>query len=206
MVAADGPSYYESNFVSKRWRTGLARMVVGLLPNANEGGRHLDVGVGDGYTIRLVKPDGPVVGIDVDPSMEGPAVAKGVDFKQGSAYHIPFDDQSFDVVTCVEVLEHLERPRDGILELRRVTKLGGSLVLTTPVPTAAWRLLWWGWTKFGPGKRWETSPHVSELSLDDGGGGEHGLVPMLVDEGFRIEARKKCNFGLIAGVRASRVR
>ena len=198
-------SYYESNFVSRRWRTGLVKMVKELLPAGWETAALLDVGVGDGYTIRLVKPEGPVVGIDVNPEMEKPAVAKGIDFRQGTAYHIPFGDQSFDIVTCVEVVEHLEKPGDAIVELKRVLKVGGSVVLTTPVPRATWRLLWWGWTRLGPGKRWEESPHVSELSLEEGKHMEHSLVPTLAQNGFRVEVRKKCNFGFIAGIRATRV-
>ncbi|HEV2139257.1 MAG TPA: class I SAM-dependent methyltransferase [Nitrososphaerales archaeon] len=196
-------SYYESNFLSRRWRKGLAKMLRNLLPPDWENARLLDVGVGDGYTIRLVKPEGPVCGIDIDPSMKEIATAKGVDFRSGSAYSIPFPDESFEIVTCVEVIEHLERPGEALAELRRVLKVGGSLVLTTPVPGVFWRFIWWGWTKLGPGKRWETSPHVSELSLS-GGSGHHDLSQMLRELGFEIEQASSCNFGFISGARATR--
>ncbi|MDA4119421.1 MAG: class I SAM-dependent methyltransferase [Thaumarchaeota archaeon] len=196
-------SYYESNFLSRRWRRGLASMLKELLPVGWESARLLDVGVGDGYTIRLVKPEGPVFGIDIDPAMKELAIAKGVDFRSGSAYNIPFPDATFDIVTCVEVVEHLERPGDALKELRRVLNLGGSVVLTTPVPSASWRIIWWAWTKFGPGKRWETSPHVSELSLS-GAGGQHDLSQMLKELGFDIELTASCNFGLVSGARATR--
>ncbi|HEV2226870.1 MAG TPA: methyltransferase domain-containing protein [Nitrososphaerales archaeon] len=198
-------SYYESNFLSRRWRRGLAKMLKELLPVGWESARLLDVGVGDGYTIRLVKPEGPVFGIDIDPSMEELATAKGVDFRSGSAYRIPFPDATFDVVTCVEVVEHLERPGEALEELKRVLKLGGSVVLTTPVPKVSWRIIWWGWTRFGPGKRWESSPHVTELSLS-GNGGQHNLSQMLKELGFEIEKTASCNFGLISGARATRTK
>ncbi len=197
-------SYYESNFLSRRWRRGLARMLKDLLPQGWESGRLLDVGVGDGYTIRLVKPEGPVFGIDIDPSMNELATAKGVDFRSGSAYEIPFPDTTFDIVTCVEVVEHLERPGDALEELKRVLKVEGSLVLTTPVPKVSWRIIWWVWTRFGPGKRWDTTPHVSELSLS-GTGGQHDLSQMLKGLGFEIEQTASCNFGLISGARATRM-
>jgi len=178
-------------------------MLKNLLPQGWGGAALLDVGVGDGYTIRLVKPEGPVFGIDIDPSMKELATAKGVDFRSGSAYAIPFPDASFEIVTCVEVMEHLDRPGEALAELRRVLKEGGSLVLTTPVPKASWRIVWWGWTRFGPGKRWETSPHVSELSLS-GGSGHHNLSEMLNELGFEIEQTSSCNFGFISGARATR--
>ena len=204
MEIGQAPSnYYESNFLSRRWRRGLAKMLKELLPEGWESAKLLDVGVGDGYTIRLVKPEGPVFGIDIDPSMEKPAKTKGVDFRSGSAYEIPFPDATFDIVTCVEVVEHLERPGEALEELKRVLKVGGSVVLTTPVPKVSWRIIWWGWTKFGPGKRWESSPHVSELSLT-GTGGQHNLSQMLRELGFEIDQTSSCNFGLISGARATR--
>ena len=178
-------------------------MLKGLLPEGWESARLLDVGVGDGYTIRLLKPIGTVFGIDIDPAMEGPAITKGVDFRNGSAYKIPFPDATFDIATCVEVIEHLERPDVALEELKRVLKVGGSVVLTTPVPRVSWRIIWWGWTTFGPGKRWESSPHVTELSLS-GSGGQHNLSQMLEGLGFEIEQTASCNFGLISGARANR--
>lgn len=45
---------------------------------------------------------------------------------------IPVPDASFDAVLCVEVLEHLPEPIKAIKELARVTKPGGTLILTIP--------------------------------------------------------------------------
>jgi len=45
---------------------------------------------------------------------------------------LPFDDASFDYVTCVEGLEHLENPFQAIRELARVLRPGGALVLSMP--------------------------------------------------------------------------
>ncbi len=179
-------------------------MIVKLLDGKLECRNWLDIGTGDGYTIRLVNPKGSIAGIDPDPEMGPLAESRGIEFKRGSAYHIPYDDNSFEVVTCIEVLEHLERPVEAIKELRRVAADGSRVVVTTPVPSATWRLLWWGWTKLGPGKRWETTPHVSDLHLHDGNGAP-GLSTMLEEAGFRVESMSTCNMGMIAGVRASPV-
>lgn len=194
-------SYYESNFLSRKWRKGLAKMVRNLLPPGWETSKLLDLGTGDGYTIRLVKPDGEVIGVDPDTSMEAPAAKRGVSFRVGSAYEIPFPDASFDLVTCVEVVEHLERPQDALKEVTRVLREGGCAVLTTPVPKLSWRFIWWMWTRLGPGKRWETTPHVSDLHMW-AEGSSRGLAPMLQDLGFVIEGTQTCNAGYVAGVRA----
>ncbi len=167
--------------------------------------RHLDVGVGDGYTIRLLKPEGAVVGIDTDEGMKQHAVDRGIDFKLGSAYRIPFPDSTFELVTCIEVIEHLKDPYGGLEEAMRVLKPRGFLVITTPVPKLSWRILWWGWTHIGPGKRWETTPHVAELGLHGTTGKNEGLESMFKRLRFGIEATATCNAGFIAGVRVAKI-
>ncbi|HZW84558.1 MAG TPA: class I SAM-dependent methyltransferase [Nitrososphaerales archaeon] len=194
-------NYYESNRISRWWRKGLANMVRNLLPQGWEEKSLLDVGTGDGYTIRLVKPQGPVTGIDTDPEMADLAATRSVDFRVGSAYKIPFPDGTFDLVTCVEVIEHLERPLEALAELKRVTKKGGSVVMTTPVPNLLWRFIWWGWTHVGPGKRWENTPHVSEMRLR-AKPGEPSLEEALKGLGFTVEDTDDCHLGMIEGVRA----
>jgi SAM-dependent methyltransferase len=45
---------------------------------------------------------------------------------------LPYRDESFDCITCVEGIEHLENPHFLIREIGRVLKPGGSVVITTP--------------------------------------------------------------------------
>lgn len=45
---------------------------------------------------------------------------------------IPVEDESFDVVLCTEVFEHVPNPNKALEELIRVTKVGGTLILTAP--------------------------------------------------------------------------
>lgn len=83
--------------------------------------RHvLDLGCGDARYARYF-PDR--VGFDRTP---GP----GVDVA-GSAYELPFEDASFDLILCTEVLEHLETPHLALGEMYRVLAEGGELILTT---------------------------------------------------------------------------
>ncbi len=51
---------------------------------------------------------------------------------------LQFKDQQFDVVTSIEVIEHLENPRQVVRDLARVLKPGGVLLLTTP-NNESWR-------------------------------------------------------------------
>ncbi|MBI3859136.1 MAG: class I SAM-dependent methyltransferase [Thaumarchaeota archaeon] len=195
-------SYYESNWLSTRWRRSLAKMIREMLPPEWEGSELLDVGVGDGYTARLVKPRGKVTGIDFDEESVGDAKERGIDAQFGSVYELPLPDNAFDVIMCVEVLEHLEKPIEALKEISRVLRVGGHLVITTPVPNLPWRLIWWVWTKFGPGKKWESIPHISELRIGDRSSADGGVEAMLTDLSFEVLKTSKCNYGMVAGLLA----
>ena len=54
---------------------------------------------------------------------------------KGSAYELPFKDNSFDLIVCSEVLEHLHEYNDAIKEMKRVLKPGGKFFASVP---ASW--------------------------------------------------------------------
>jgi ubiquinone/menaquinone biosynthesis C-methylase UbiE len=49
----------------------------------------------------------------------------------GDVQSLPCEDNSFDIILCTEVLEHVQDPRRAIAEMHRVLRPGGRLVLTT---------------------------------------------------------------------------
>ena len=106
-------------------RTKGKQIAVGLIPPGNHK-RALDVGARAGVQTRWLRERGyEVTSVDVDPVFDE---CLKVDANQ----RLPFDDASFDLIWCSEVIEHLENPEFALSELRRVTKPGGLLVLTTP--------------------------------------------------------------------------
>jgi ubiquinone/menaquinone biosynthesis C-methylase UbiE len=56
---------------------------------------------------------------------------------------LPFADNEFDLVTCIETLEHVRDVQLALSEIRRVLRPGGRLALTTPA-SARWRVLFRG--------------------------------------------------------------
>jgi 2-polyprenyl-3-methyl-5-hydroxy-6-metoxy-1,4-benzoquinol methylase len=88
--------------------------------------RILDAGCGEGFVVSylLQETDGlTITGIDC--SLEAIEMARqmvpGVLFDAGDLREMPYSDGSFDLVMCLEVLEHLPDPHKGLRELRRVT-------------------------------------------------------------------------------------
>lgn len=96
----------------------------------------LDVGCGAGFLSNALAADGfQVTGLDF--SADSLRVAgkhdttKSVRYIQGDAYSLPFADASFDVVTAMDFLEHVEDPARVILEIGRVLKPGGMFFYHT---------------------------------------------------------------------------
>ena len=101
--------------------------------------RLLDLGCGPGHMTRRIArwfssrgldPRHSIVAADISAAgfqaTEAPFVE--ADFSKP----LPFDDASFDLIVCVEVIEHLTRPYDFLAEVRRVLKSDGVFVVSTP--------------------------------------------------------------------------
>jgi 2-polyprenyl-3-methyl-5-hydroxy-6-metoxy-1,4-benzoquinol methylase len=122
------------------------------VPRAVPGARLVDLGTHPAVLNVLAQVGGYEQAEGVDWSDGGPA-SWTVDLpKRGSwatrRYQIhnrdlqrdrlPFDDESVDLVTCLETLEHLLDPMHLLIEANRILKTGGSLLLTTP-NVVSWR-------------------------------------------------------------------
>ncbi len=112
-----------------------------LLASNARGKRVLDAGCGDGrkYGQSLARLAAEYVGVDISGAAVAAAQARGLKATQvDDLARLPLADASFDVVTCVEVLEHLVFPLVAARELHRVLKVGGVLIATVP-NIAYWR-------------------------------------------------------------------
>jgi len=92
---------------------------------------NLGAGPGTGVDVRSFKGEAAkVVGADIDPEvLENPEVDEAVLIRDGL---LPMDDETFDVVVCDYVFEHVEEPVGFLTEARRVLKTGGVLFFRTP--------------------------------------------------------------------------
>jgi ubiquinone/menaquinone biosynthesis C-methylase UbiE len=131
--------YY--NRMAKRYgKFPCRRVLKRVLGKGIEKGRAVDVGTGPGtFPICLSKAMSGVrfKGIDLSSVMVDIArrnakeegLADKIEFEVGSAYSLPVEDHSLDLVLCVTTLHHLERPVDFFNEVARSLKEGGAFVI-----------------------------------------------------------------------------
>jgi ubiquinone/menaquinone biosynthesis C-methylase UbiE len=120
--------------------------------------RALDLGIGDGrvaahlQATKLVGADVSQVALDRARTRLPDAELVLVEPDEP----LPFADTEFDLVTCIETLEHIRDVQRALSEIRRVLRPGGRLALTTPV-SSRWRVLF-------RGMEHPFSPHIRAFS------------------------------------------
>jgi SAM-dependent methyltransferase len=97
-------------------------------------GDYLDVGSGNGELIDRVLREFPGVKARACDYRGDLLAVEGVtvDVANLDSDPLPYSDASFDLITCTEVIEHLEHYRAALREIARVLRPGGVLIVTTP--------------------------------------------------------------------------
>jgi SAM-dependent methyltransferase len=123
------------------WYRARRRMIAALLAGTTlaEPCRILDAGCGSGRNLEMLARFGTVTGVEPAPLSVAAARARGVGrVVQGSLDSLPVESNAFDLVVCLDVLEHVDDDLAAMRDLRRVTANGGRLLITVP----AHRWLW----------------------------------------------------------------
>lgn len=122
------------NPISKHAERRRAEVTANLLqPQRNDS--ILDVGCGDGYQMSyIVGRAQRIVGIDrsLGKLKEAKKKIRSMDFICASSEKLPFQQEIFSKVTCLELLEHLNNPVETLEEIERVIKNVGILIVSVP--------------------------------------------------------------------------
>lgn len=152
-----------------------------LLPK-NKPGKLLDVGAGSGLLCRKARNLGHLVyACDINlKEFE----SKDIPFKKTDINNkLPYQDDSFDFVTCTEVLEHLKNPWQAINEMARVTKKNGCLIISLPNFTnliSRFVFFTRGNFRYFDDWTWQTWGHINPITFTE-------LEKILSSVGFKIE-------------------
>lgn len=168
----------------------IAAARAALVPPARrEGSVLLDLACGGGLLAPHVSGLGHRhVGLDLSAAALSQARAHGVAAVRADVLHLPFADETADVVVAGEVLEHVLEPTDLLGEACRVLRPGGTLVLDTIAATR-----WGRFTAVTVGERMPAGPPER---LHD--------PALFVDRRALVEAAGRCGVVLrLTGLRPS---
>ncbi len=133
--------YGTRNPVARAMMRGFLDAVTGLYARVAPASV-LEVGCGEGKLAQHLVDAAPrperFVIADIDLGCLAPGLDPLIEPIEASAYELPFDDRSFDLVVCCEVLEHLDQPARGLAEVARVARR--AVIVSTP-REPLWRVL-----------------------------------------------------------------
>lgn len=147
----------------------------------------LDVGCGTGANLEMLSQFGNAQGVDVSTEALSFCRARGLEnVKQGAAEELPYEDNSFDLVTGLDVVEHLDDDVAGLKEMRRVLRPGGHALLFVP----AFMFLW--------GVQDDISHHRRRYRLGE-------LKRVVQQAGFEVERATYVNISFFAAILSGRL-
>lgn len=150
--------------INNPWRVGYFKRLLAQRLNMDPGGKRvLDIGCGGGLLAEEFAAMGCSV-TGLDPSSKSVEVARehaaqgglAIDYRCGTGENLPFDDASFDIVCCCDVLEHIREWRLAVGEAARVLKPGGVFFFDTINRTTVSKIIFikmgqqWRFTRFMP--------------------------------------------------------
>ena len=126
------------------WYLGRRRIIQSLIEKIsatlnNPNPRILDVGCGTGANLKMLAAYGRAEGVDISQQAIDFCHERGLDsVKLGAIEQLPYENNSFEIVTALDVIEHLDDDVAGLREIRRVLRPDGRVLLFVP----AFMFLW----------------------------------------------------------------
>jgi SAM-dependent methyltransferase len=153
------------------WFLGRRRIFLKLLdrhfPKSEGARKHriLDVGCGTGTLLKYFSRYGVAQGVDMDEDAIAFCHMRGAHRVQKvGPLPLPFDDNTFDLITILDVLEHIDDDEGTLRELYRILRPGGMLMVSVP----AYQFLWGPQDEISKHKRRYIAPQIRALLKQTG--------------------------------------
>ena len=169
------------------WYVGRRRIIQSLVERIcttlnKPSPRILDVGCGTGANLKMLAAYGKAEGVDISPQAVDFCRERGLDsVKLGAIEQLPYESGSFELVTALDVVEHLDDDIGGLREMRRVLHRNGRLLLFVP----AFMFLW--------GVQDDVSNHRRRYTLPQ-------LLSAVEEAGFSVEWSSYANISFFLPV------
>ena len=128
------------------WHIGRRRILSGFVEEicrhvTDRRPKILDVGCGTGANLLMLSKYGDAEGVDISEDALAFCRERGLDkVKLGAGEELPYADGTFDLVTALDVVEHMDDDLAGLKEMRRVLRPGGRVLLFVPTFMFLWGL------------------------------------------------------------------
>src|SRR5215813_11541792 len=128
------------------WHIGRRRILADFVAEicrqvTDRRARILDVGCGTGANLLMLSRYGDADGVDISEDALAFCRERGLDHvRQGAGEELPYDDNTFDLVTAFDVVEHMDDDLAGLSEMYRVLRPGGHALLFVPTFMFLWGL------------------------------------------------------------------
>lgn len=187
---------YKYNIFQKFWHTRRIAEIKKIYPNPK--GNIADIGCHSGFlTAEIVDANEKnLYGLDISPQAIKVAKKrlKNGTFVRGDAHALPYKNNFFDVVYCLEMLEHVNNPELVLREIKRVLKKNGKAIILVPTDNLLFRIIWYFWNIVYP--VWNHT-HVQSFQADS-------LEKLLKKNKFTIDTVKRFNLNMLLLIRASK--
>ena len=125
-------------FTDQADNTNLEPGTLNVEPRNARALRILDVGCGTGANLEMLSEYGQAEGVDISDEALEFCRKKGLNVTKGSAENLPHEDETFDLVTGLDVIEHLDDDVAGLSEMYRVLRPGGKILIFVPAFMWLW--------------------------------------------------------------------
>jgi len=188
--------YYEKGIArnwGQRYWHGQKFLVIKKLLAGFSPQKILDIGSnGGGMTAKIAGlfPRSKTIGIDVYSKAVAYASARypNISFLVADGQNMPFENNQFDIIFCLETLEHVSDPAKVLFEIKRCLVKNGRVVISMDSGNLLFRIIWFFWIRFGKGKVWSGS-HLTHFN-------KRLLEKMILENGFLIEREIVSHFGM----------